>query len=201
MISRNRTPSKYVSYGLYLYFSGLSLRKSSERLSQMYKRNHVTIWNWIQKYHPRKISTKRKRISEFIVDETLLKVGSEYIWLWVAIEPQNRQILALNISKERNMLIAERFIADLVRIHGRHPVSTDGGTWYPQACRFLRLSHHIHSSLEKSLIERTMQYIKDRTESFDDYFPCKLKNCKLKHVRNWLHLFVDYHNRELKMLK
>ena len=184
-----------------LYFSGLSLRKSSERLSQMYKRNHVTIWNWIQKYHPRKISTKRKRISEFIVDETLLKVGSEYIWLWVAIEPQNRQILALNISKERNMLIAERFIADLVRIHGRHPVSTDGGTWYPQACRFLRLSHHIHSSLEKSLIERTMQYIKDRTESFDDYFPCKLKNCKLKHVRNWLQLFVDHHNSELKMLK
>jgi putative transposase len=201
MISRNRTPSKYVSYGLYLYFSGLSLRKSSERLSQMYKRNHVTIWNWIQKYHPRKISTKRKRISEFIVDETLLKVGSEYIWLWVAIEPQNRQILALNISKERNMLIAERFIADLVRIHRRHPVSTDGGTWYPQACRFLRLSHHINSSLEKSLIERTMQYIKDRTESFDDYFPCKLKNCKLKHVRNWLQLFVDHHNSELKMLK
>jgi putative transposase len=196
MISRNRTPSKYVSYGLYLYFSGLSLRKSSERLSQMYKRNHVTIWNWIQKYHPRKISSKRKRISEFIVDETILKVGSEYLWLWVAIEPQNRQILALNISKERNMLIAERFIADLVRIHGRHPVSTDGGTWYPQACRFLRLSHHIHSSLEKSLIERTMQYIKDRTESFDDYFPCKMKNCNLNHIIKWLNLFVDYHNKE-----
>ncbi len=95
------------------------------------------------------------------------------------------------------MLIAERFIAGLVRIHGKHPVSTDGGTWYPQACRFLKLDHHFHSSLEKSLIERTMQYIKDRTESFDDYFPCKLKNCKLKHVRNWLQLFVDHHNKEL----
>ncbi len=99
------------------------------------------------------------------------------------------------------MLIAERFISGLVRIHGKHPVSTDGGTWYPQACRFLKLDHHIHSSLEKSLIERTMQYIKDRTESFDDYFPCKSKNCKLKHVRNWLQLFVDHHNSELKMLK
>ena len=54
------------------------------------------------------------------------------------------------------MLIAERFISGLVRIHGKHPVSTDGGTWYPQACRFLKLDHHIHSSLEKSLIERTM---------------------------------------------
>jgi hypothetical protein len=93
------------------------------------------------------------------------------------------------------MLIAERFISSLVQIHGKHPVSTDGGTWYPQACRFLNVDHHIHSSLEKSLIERTMQYIKDRTESFDDYFPCKLKNCKLKHVQNWLNLFAYQHNK------
>ena len=116
----------------------------------------------------------------------MLKVGSEYIWLWVAIEPENRQILALSISKERNMFVAERFIRGLVKIHGKHPVSTDGGTWYPMASRFLNLDHHIHSSYEKSIIERTMQYIKDRTESFDDYFPCRIKNCKLKHVRNWL---------------
>jgi hypothetical protein len=52
------------------------------------------------------------------------------------------------------MLIAERFISSLVQIHGKHPVSTDGGTWYPLACRFLNVDHHIHSSLEKSLIER-----------------------------------------------
>jgi putative transposase len=201
VINRNRTPSKYVCYGLYLYFSGLSLRQTSERLAFLVKRNHVSIWNWIQKYHPQKLSYRRKKISEYDVDETLIKVGSQYIWIWIAIEPENREILALNISKERNMLIAERFIADLVKIHGRHPVSTDGGTWYPQACRFLKLDHHIHYSIEKSLIERTIRYIKDRTESFDDYFPCKLKNCKLKHVRNWLQLFVDHHNSELKMLK
>ncbi|MGE0391127.1 MAG: hypothetical protein AB7P13_13495 [Candidatus Nitrosocosmicus sp.] len=46
--------------------------------------------------------------------------------------------------------------------------------------------------------EKKMQYIRDRTEGFDDYFPCKLKNCKLKHVINWSNMFVDYHNRELK---
>ncbi|CAN5888591.1 hypothetical protein BH23THE1_BH23THE1_35380 [soil metagenome] len=43
------------------------------------KKSHVAIWKWIQKYHPKKILSKRKRISEFIVDETLVKVGSEYI--------------------------------------------------------------------------------------------------------------------------
>jgi putative transposase len=35
------------------------------------------------KYHPINISSKSKKISEYIVDETLLKVGSEYVWLWV----------------------------------------------------------------------------------------------------------------------
>jgi hypothetical protein len=43
-----------------------------------------------------------------------------------------------------------------------------------QACRFLKLNHHLHSYYEKSIIERTIQYIKDRTkEGFDDYFPCR----------------------------
>ena len=157
----------------------------------------MTWWKWIQKYHPQRISSKSRRISEFIVDETLIRVGSEYIWLWVAIEPKNKEILTLSISKERNMFVAERFMSDLVTVHGNHPVSTDGGTWYPHACRFLKLKHHLHSSFEKSLIERTMQYIKDRTECFDDYFPCKKNNCKLKHVKQWLGLFIDQHNKEM----
>jgi putative transposase len=195
---RNRTSSSYIGRALYLYFLGLSTRNVARAMFcfRKVKRSHVAIWNWIQKYHPKKISSKRKKIEEYIVDETLIKVGSELVWLWVAIEPKNRQILALSISKERNMFVAERFISDVIKNHGKHPVSTDGGTWYPQACRFLRLKHHIHSSFEKSIIERTMQYIKDRTESFDDYFPCKIKNCKLNHVRNWLNLFVNYHNEE-----
>jgi len=135
-----------------LYFSGLSLRKASERLSQLFKRNHVSIWNWIQKYKPLKIQDRKKKILEYIVDETLIKIGSEYIWIWVAIEPEDRQILALSISKERNMFVAERFLSSLVHTYRKHPVSTDGGTWYPQACRFLNLKHHLHSPMEKSLI-------------------------------------------------
>jgi len=40
---------------------------------------------------------------------------------------------------------------------------------------------------------------KDRTTlCFDDYFSCNRRKskCKLKHVINWLKLFVDFHNRE-----
>jgi putative transposase len=99
------------------------------------------------------------------------------------------------------MYVAERFLLTVVKENGKCPVSTDGGTWYPQACRFLNLEHHTHSSNEKRIIERTMQYIKDRTENFDDYFPCRMKNCKLRHVMNWMNMFVDHQNSELNTLK
>jgi putative transposase len=79
-------------------------------------------------YKPQLIKIKRRRITEFIVDETLFKVGSEYILPWIAIEPENKHILALTISKERNMIVAERFLSNIVIDYGNHPVSTDGGT-------------------------------------------------------------------------
>ncbi len=127
MTSRNRTPSEYIGYGLYLYFSGLSLRRVSKRLSCFIKRNHTSIWNYIQKYKLRRISIRRKKIFEFIVDETLIKVGLDYVFLWIVIEPNDREILALMISEERNTFVDERFIADLIKYHGKYPISTDDG--------------------------------------------------------------------------
>ena len=145
----------------------------------------------MQKHKPQRISHSRRKIAGHIVDETLNRVGAEHIWLWVAIGPKDREILALTISKERNMFVAERFISGLVQIYGEHPESTDGGTRHPQACRFLRIKHHIRSPLEKSMMERTMQCIKDRTESFDHCLPCRKKRCKLRHVKNWMLFFLQ----------
>jgi len=195
---RQRTKPKDIAYSLYLYFLGLSYRNTAKALHQFVERSHVSIWKWIQKYKPQKLSSNRKNINEYIIDETQLKVGSQFIWIWIAIEPKHRQILQIDISFERTMLIAERFIASLINKFGKHPVSTDGGTWYPKACQFLKLKHHTHSPLEKSLIERTIQYIKDRTECFDDYFPCrrrKKNSYKLQHIKQWFKLFIDQHNK------
>ncbi len=136
MIFRNRTPSEYICYGLYFYFSGLSLRKATDsRLSDCFiKRNHVSIWNWIQKYKPQKYRNKNK-ISEYVIDETAIKAGSELIWLGVAIEPKDREILSINISKERNIFIAERFISDIINEYGK-------------ASCFNRRWHMVSSSLQ-----------------------------------------------------
>jgi putative transposase len=166
-------------------------------VSRFVRRNHTAIGDWIQRYKPEMLSSRKISVTEFIIDETIIKVGSEYIWLWIAIENDNREILQISISKERNMFVAERFIQSLIRKYGEHPVSTDGGTWYPQACRFLKIKHNLHSAFEKSIIERTIQYIKDRTEYFDDYFPCRKSKCKLQHIQKWLDLFVSHHNNNL----
>ena len=194
---RKRTKPEDIVYSLHLYFSGLSLRNTSKALSMFVKRSHSAIRDWIQRYKPERLFFRKIKIAEFVVDETQIKVGAEYIWLWVTIESETKNIVATSISKERNMFVAERFLHPDTKKYGEYPISTDGGTWYPQACQFLKLKHHIHSSFKKSIIERAIQYIKDRTEGFDDYFPCRKKNCKLKHVKQWLTLFADYYNSEL----
>jgi hypothetical protein len=45
------------------------------------------------------------------------------------------------------LVVAEQFIQSLVRRYGKQNISTDGGTWYPQACKFLKIEHHLHIHL------------------------------------------------------
>ena len=88
-----------------------------------------------------KILSKRKKIDEFTADETLIKAGSsEYIWLWgVALEPESKGILGFGISKEQNLLIAERSVSKLVNIYAQYPVST-----YMDALVGIHLKHVIY---------------------------------------------------------
>jgi putative transposase len=173
---RNRTSTIVIMYSLYLYFLGLSLRNTSKALTifKDQKRSYVSVWSWIQRFAEYPIY-KRKRISAFIIDETVIQIGSQHFWLWFCIEPLHKTILGISISEERNMLVVEKFIRSLVEKYGKHTAYTDGGTWYHEACNVLRLKHYLHSPFEKSLMERVNQYFKDRIENFDGYYPCMQK--------------------------
>ena len=78
---RKRTELEDIVYSLHLYFGGLSLRNTSKALSRFVQRSHTAIRDWIQKYKPERLSYRKIMVSKFIIDETQLKVGSEYIWL------------------------------------------------------------------------------------------------------------------------
>jgi transposase-like protein len=84
-------------------------------------------------------------VSAFLIDKTMVQIGSaDEAWLWIAIEPIHKQILGVYISRHRNMIVAESFLRSLVKVHGKHTVYSDGGTWYPEACISLGLKHRLH---------------------------------------------------------
>jgi putative transposase len=115
-------------YFLYLYFLGLSLRNTSKALTifKDKKRSYVSVWNWIHKFAKYPIY-KRKRVSAFIIDETVIQISSQY-WLWICIEPVHSLVLGIYIPEEKNMIIAQKFIRSLVEKYGKHTVYKDGGT-------------------------------------------------------------------------
>jgi transposase-like protein len=59
------------------------------------------------------IYNKRKRVSTFIIYETVIHIGSQHFWLWLAIEPIYNSVFGIHISEKRNMLAAEIFIRSL----------------------------------------------------------------------------------------
>ena len=105
-----------------------------------------------------------KRVSAFRIAETLIYLGWKQYYLWIATEPVHTTLLGIHISANRNMLVARQFLQSLIIKYGKHSVYSDGGTGYPEACKVMKVKHYIHSPLEKSLIERVMQYFKDRIE-------------------------------------
>jgi len=74
------------------------------------KEKHVSVCNWVQLLsHQTKFYLKRTRLAAFIINKTMLQIGSDYAWLWIAIEPVHKQVLGLHVSRHENMLVAEYF--------------------------------------------------------------------------------------------
>ena len=84
----------------------------------------------------------------------------------------------------------------MIKLYAKHIIYSDGGTWYPEACNSSRLKHILHTPFEKSIIERAMKYVKDRTEAFDDYYPYRQKavDCNLAPLYRWFVLFAFLYN-------
>jgi transposase-like protein len=72
-----------------------------------------------------------------------------------ATEPiHHHQILVVYISRHRNMLVAKVFLRSLIKLYGSHIVIYDDS---------LGIKLILHRSFEKGVIERSMDYVKDRT--------------------------------------
>ncbi|MEM2485592.1 MAG: DDE-type integrase/transposase/recombinase [Candidatus Caldarchaeum sp.] len=139
----------------------------------------MAVWGWVRRLLGfRKFFRAGCRVSMFLLGETPVVVRGLLSWVWVAYEPFIIRTLGFRLSWSRNGMQAEMFLRTLVEAYGKHPVWTDGAPWYDEACLRLGLEHRRYRFGEWlfQAMERAVQMLKDRAESFDDHFPCRSKS-------------------------
>jgi len=62
-------------------------------------------------------------------------------------------------------------------------ILTDGAPYYRASCRILNLRHGVYSLEVRNLMERIIEYVKDRTKLFDNYIPYIKDGCDEEHAK------------------
>jgi transposase-like protein len=105
----------------------------------------------------------------------------------VAFEPILRRIVYMSFFEATNIFTALTFMKKVKAIRrSRMEALTDGAQCYRAACKLLNLEHDVYGLKARNLMERMVQYVKDRTRDFDDYIPCRRERCDKEHVHKLL---------------
>jgi len=124
------------------------------------------------------------KVKLLLIDDTRVEVGGREVVLYVAFEPILRRIVYMRFFEAANILTAPSFVKRVKALYrSRMKVLTDGAQYYRTACKFLNLDHDVYDLRLGDLMERIVQYVKDRTKDFDDYMPCRRKKCDKRHAQ------------------
>ncbi|MEM3693878.1 MAG: hypothetical protein QXI39_07665 [Candidatus Bathyarchaeia archaeon] len=108
------------------------------------------------------------RAGTAVVDERTVNLGGLEAWIWIALEPVSRRILALELSWTRSNLTAYLFLKKLRDLYGVRVIVANGAPWYGVASELgLRL---IHDRSLLNLAERLSKELKRRLKDFSSTF-------------------------------
>ncbi|MCI4368059.1 MAG: IS6 family transposase [Thermoplasmata archaeon] len=138
--NRRSDPDK-IALALDLYFRGMSVRKIAEHLRQVYSLeiSHVTVYRWVAHYGrlaANWMDAQGARTSDrWHIDETVVNVGGENLYLWNVLDHESRFALATHISRGRDLTNTRVPIHKAKRATPDRPadVLTDGMNTYPAA--------------------------------------------------------------------
>ncbi|MFP3264034.1 MAG: hypothetical protein RXQ62_06400 [Nitrososphaeria archaeon] len=96
---RRRTPLPVMAHAVYLYFSGLSLRRAARFLRPI-SRSQVSIWRWAQRLGSilGSIGADPREVRRIFIDETMVNLGGTPAWIWVAFEPDLRAMPDFHVA-------------------------------------------------------------------------------------------------------
>jgi len=195
VFGRNKRPPLLKLYGCYLYLLGVSFESVARLLTDLGVRVvKSAVWYWYQQVgeHLREFATERRARRLVVVDETKVRVRGGYVWVFAAIDPENREIVAVHVSRYRECVDVLRFLKRcLERCEGKPVLMTDGGPWYRWPAQRLGLKHLVISGGERNRIERWFETLKDRLRAFDCYFP----TAGTQSIERFCWAFVFFYNR------
>jgi transposase-like protein len=182
---RGRTSLLLVVYGAFLYFCTHSSRVASRALSSMVRRSHTSTLSWFRSLSFLFVDRSlRGKVGLLLIDDTRVEVGGREQALLVAFEPILRRIVYMSFFEAANIFAALTFMKRVKALYrSRMKILTDGAQYYRTACKFLNLEHDVYGLRLRNLMERIVQYVKDRTRDFDDYIPCRRGRCDKRHAQ------------------
>ena len=174
------------------YHGGLSLRRTSEVLRR--RRSHEAVRRWVRRCRELFPPPEKRERRALAIDETKVRIGMAWWYLWAAIDLDSKEILAVQLTTTRSHMDTIVFLAKVVRSCSNRPyVYVDGGPWYPWALRRYGFPYEWRTFGPRSAIERWFGLLKRRTKRFHNVFPHRSSE---RSVREWMEAWVCLYNWE-----
>jgi transposase-like protein len=197
---RERIPLLAKAHACLAVLAGSSLAEVKHHLS--WQGIHVSrqaIGQWVQQWQSITdwIDTVPKRRRKIIaIDETKIKVNGKTAFFWAAIDVKTRELVAIEVSWQRNGAIAKWFIQDILKKCTNKPkIISDGAGWYPWACRHIGVEHERVRGGQRNYIERFYKTFKQWAKKFNKNFIVRF-NDNLEKVKEkislWCGMFYNW---------
>jgi transposase-like protein len=169
LFKRRRFPVEIILLCVRWYCKyGISYRDLAEMMSERgVAVDPSTIFRWVQRYAPE--IEKRTRLYQgprsgsWRVDETYVRVGGHWKYLFRAVDKHGR-LITFMLSDRRNTNAAYRFLRKAIKAVSTYPpssITTDKLASYPKA--ILRLQEE--GLLSKEVVHRTSKYLNNILEA------------------------------------
>ena len=168
VFERERVPIEIRALGIILVYLGLSYRKAAQVISIFHRVSHEAVGEWYKKSAEIfTMTVERKSRRAIAIDETKVKIGDKWHYIWVAIDIDTWEIPGVYISRGRAYLDSLIFLKQVLKLCTNKPyVYVDGGPWYPPALKRLGLQWEHKTFDERNAIEQFFSILKRRIKTF-----------------------------------
>jgi len=186
------TPTPVRRFGARLHTAGLSVRETVAVLDVLgVERSHGAVWQWTHRLADSGPDPPEAQPSRIAVDETAVQIGTEWYWLYAAVDLDSLYLLDVDVSDRHGTGPAAAFLHGLAEKYDVADTEFLADAYgYRTALARLGLSGRVEYS-DRNHIEKWFHTFKMRTDRFHS---CWVGSRPA--VAEWCQQFKCYYNRQ-----